>query len=223
MHVCTTGLVVSARSNSSTLHKTPFSEFILWDSLMNIFLRALDVVFSLFYTLPQEQRWEWCQGLSFPLCCFITVQPPLLTLLWLTGNTLVVPFGWQAGIQLLLQKFIFPVDSASRGRILEYNPNDHTANFENISASSQLLRSKSIVSAYFSRVDIYIPKMPSRIGRLFRLRIEEAGVVLSLYQERPCGAAVCFCSPPDNLLLGKGMGNGFNYRGFSPKVCQKFL
>lgn len=176
MHVCTTGLVVSACSNSSILHKTPFSEFILWDSLMNIFLRALDVVFSLFYTLPQEQRWEWCQGLSFPLCWFITVQPPLLTLLWLTGNTLVRPFGWQAGIQLFLQKLIFPVDSASRIRTPEYNPNDHPANFENISASSQLMRSKSTVSAYFSRVVIYITKKPSRTGRLLRLRMKGLGL-----------------------------------------------
>lgn len=164
MHVCTTGLVVSARSNSSTLHKTAFYESILWDSLMNIFLRALDVVFFLFYTLPQEQRWERCQGLSFPLCCFITVQPPLLTLLWLTGNTLVIRFGWQAGIQLFLQKLICPVHSAFRIRIPEYNPNDHAAGFENISASSQLLRSESIVSAHFSRVGICISKMPSRIG-----------------------------------------------------------
>lgn len=179
MHVCTTGCVVSARSNSSTLHKTPFYEFILWDSLMNIFLRVLDVVFSLFYTVPQEQRWEWCQSLSFPLCCFITVQPPLLTSLTHWQYSHLEPFGWQAGIQLFLQKLIFPVDSASRIRIPECNPNDHTAlklNFENIRASSELLRSKSIVSAYFSRVGIYIPKMPSRTGRFLRLRMKGLGL-----------------------------------------------
>lgn len=195
MHVCTTGCVVSARSNSSTLHKTPFYEFILWESLMNIFLRVLDVVFSLFYTVPQEQRWEWCQSLSFPLCCFITVQPPLLTSLTHWQYTHLEPFGWQAGIQLFLQKLIFPVDSASRIRIPECNPNDHTAlklNFENIRASSELLRSKSIVSAYFSRVGIYIPKMPSRTGRFLRLRMKGAGVVLSLCQE----VVLLFASAP---------------------------
>lgn len=49
-------------------------------------------------------------------------------------------------------------------------------NFENISASSQLLRSKSIVSAYFSRVGIYVPKMPSRTGRFLRLRMKGLGL-----------------------------------------------
>lgn len=138
------------------------------------------------------------------------------------GNTLITAFGWQAGILLFLQKLICPVDSASRIRISEYSPNDHTSNSENISSSSQLLRSKSTVSAYFSGVGIYVPKMPFRIGRLWRPEDERAGTVLSPCQERHCGAAVCFCSPLDYLLLCRGMGNGFSYRGFSPRVCQKF-
>lgn len=152
----------------------------LWVHSMGLineyFSKGFGCCLFLFYTLPQEQRWEWCQGLSFPLCHFITVQPPLLTLLWLTGNKLVMPFGWQAGIQLFLQKLMCPVDFASRIGIPEHNPNDHSANFENIRASSQLLRSKSIVSAEFSRVGIYIPKMPSRNGRLLRLRMKGLGL-----------------------------------------------
>lgn len=222
MHVCTTGLVVSASSHSSTLDKTPFSEFILWDSLMNIFLRTLDVVFSLFYALPQEQRWEWCQGLRFPPCCFTTVQPPLLTLLWVTGNPLVMAFGWQAGIQLFLQKLICPVDSASRIRIPEYSPNDHTANFESISASSQLLKSKSVVSSYFSRWVFVYPKCHPELAGFRGWRWRGWDCPLPR-QERHYGAAVCFCSPLDYLVLCRGMGNGFSYRGFSLKVCQKFL
>lgn len=120
-------------------------------------------LFSFLYT-PSRAEMRAMPRSELPSMLFITVQRLLLTLLWLTGNTLVIHFGWQAGIQLFLQKLICPVHSAFRIRIPEYNPNDHAADFENISASSQLLRSESIVSAHFSRVGICISKMPSRIG-----------------------------------------------------------
>lgn len=128
------------------------------------------------------------------------------------GNTLIMAFGWQAGILLFLQKLICPVDSASRIRISEYSPNDHTSNSENISSSSQLLRSKSTVSAYFSGVGIYVPKMPFRIGRLWRLRMKGLGlssppvrkdIVVLLFASAP---HLTTCSYAEGWEMGSAIG-----------------
>lgn len=171
------------------------TELFLWVHSMGLIKDYFSKGFGcdLFYILPQEQRWEWCQGLSFPLCCFITVQPPLLTPLWLIDDTLIIHFGRQA-FSCSFRNLLCPVDSASTIRIPQHNPNHLTANFENIDVT--FAEQVHSLSAFFKGRYLHIQNARQNWQAL-EAEDEGAGnipVPPAPHQERHCGAAVRSCS-----------------------------
>lgn len=113
--------------------QNPSYGFLLQDSLKTIFLRALDVVF---FTHSLKSRDEMMPRSELPSLLFYHCPASLADSPLTHWQYTHYPL-WQAGIQLCLQKLICPVDSASRIRISQCNPNNHTANFENIHTSSR--------------------------------------------------------------------------------------